>query len=189
MQKDFIVQRQKKKSPWGWKEPRTCLFLNLWNKVIPRAYYLILFRDYQEVVASLLRRRKKNLINSNIPFYKIPKRWIQYHFFKRRYIKLYLNIWLRYNKDILSHLKNQDDLSKVIVIDQKNLLPQESLIINILSNSFGLNLNHFPLTKIFNRNMLSKSENISAPNHLKGLCESCLQELRLYEQKSNLLHA
>src|SRR3569833_426433 len=41
---------------WGWKEPRTCLFLNTYQKLIPGAKNLVIVRDYAAVVNSLLKR-------------------------------------------------------------------------------------------------------------------------------------
>jgi hypothetical protein len=41
---------------WGWKEPRTCLFLELWERLLPQARYLFLYRHPVDVALSLWRR-------------------------------------------------------------------------------------------------------------------------------------
>lgn len=41
---------------WGWKDPRTCLFLDLWDGLLPRARYLFLYRHPVDVALSLWRR-------------------------------------------------------------------------------------------------------------------------------------
>lgn len=41
---------------WGWKEPRTCLFLDLWDRLLPRACFLFLYRHPVDVALSLWRR-------------------------------------------------------------------------------------------------------------------------------------
>ena len=41
---------------WGWKDPRTCLFLELWHSLLPEASYLFLFRHPLAVALSLWRR-------------------------------------------------------------------------------------------------------------------------------------
>lgn len=51
----IIEQRQGRKI-WGWKDPRTCLFLNFWYELLPNARYLFLYRHPLEVILSLLRR-------------------------------------------------------------------------------------------------------------------------------------
>lgn len=41
---------------WGWKDPRTCLFLDLWDGLLPQARYLFLYRHPVDVALSLWRR-------------------------------------------------------------------------------------------------------------------------------------
>lgn len=41
---------------WGWKEPRTCLFLGLWQRVLPDLSAVAIYRHPLEVQASLRRR-------------------------------------------------------------------------------------------------------------------------------------
>lgn len=41
---------------WGWKEPRTALFLDLWAELLPDSVFLFLFRKPEAVVDSLMRR-------------------------------------------------------------------------------------------------------------------------------------
>jgi hypothetical protein len=41
---------------WGWKDPRTCLFLDFWSGLLPDAGYLFIYRDPFDVLLSLMRR-------------------------------------------------------------------------------------------------------------------------------------
>lgn len=41
---------------WGWKDPRTCLFLDFWERLLPQARYLFLYRHPVDVALSLWRR-------------------------------------------------------------------------------------------------------------------------------------
>lgn len=41
---------------WGWKDPRTCLFLELWHELLPDARYVFIYRHPLEVALSLGRR-------------------------------------------------------------------------------------------------------------------------------------
>lgn len=41
---------------WGWKDPRTCLFLDLWERLLPQVRYLFLYRHPVDVALSLWRR-------------------------------------------------------------------------------------------------------------------------------------
>jgi hypothetical protein len=51
-----IVRAREGKAQWGWKEPRTALFLDLWRDVLPEARFLFVFRQPLAVLDSLLRR-------------------------------------------------------------------------------------------------------------------------------------
>src|SRR5438309_2000464 len=52
---DAILSKSNKHAQWGWKEPRTCLFLNFWKKKLPAANYVFIFRPPWEVADSLFR--------------------------------------------------------------------------------------------------------------------------------------
>lgn len=41
---------------WGWKDPRTCLFLDFWQTLLPGAAYVFVVRSPWEVADSLFRR-------------------------------------------------------------------------------------------------------------------------------------
>jgi hypothetical protein len=43
---------------WGWKDPRTALFLGFWDSQLDGARYLFMFRHPLDVLVSLLRRRE-----------------------------------------------------------------------------------------------------------------------------------
>lgn len=42
--------------PWGWKDPRTVLFLEDWSEILPGAFHVVVFRPPWEVVDSFFRR-------------------------------------------------------------------------------------------------------------------------------------
>ncbi|MEM1369622.1 MAG: sulfotransferase [Cyanobacteria bacterium P01_H01_bin.15] len=41
---------------WGWKDPRTTLFVEFWRRLLPQARFIFLFRPPWEVIDSLFRR-------------------------------------------------------------------------------------------------------------------------------------
>jgi hypothetical protein len=74
-----LVAARQAKPRWGWKEPRTSLFLDLWQELLPGARYLLLVRHPLLVVDSLSRRNRTRF----------------YHFWKHN---LFLEAWLIYNR-------------------------------------------------------------------------------------------
>ena len=54
--RELIAARRATGKPWGWKDPRTLLFLDFWNEVVPEASWLLVFRSPWGVADSLYRR-------------------------------------------------------------------------------------------------------------------------------------
>lgn len=46
-------------SRWGWKDPRTCLFVHDWHELLPNAHYVVVYRHPLGVLNSLLRRGER----------------------------------------------------------------------------------------------------------------------------------
>ena len=51
-----LIGERSHHSVWGWKDPRTSLFLNFWDRLLPDGRFLFVFRHPIEVLLSLLRR-------------------------------------------------------------------------------------------------------------------------------------
>jgi hypothetical protein len=77
---DIVATRRAKHRPWGWKEPRTVLFLDFWERLLPEARFVLVFRRPWEVVDSLFRR-------GNAEFLAEPR--------------LAVGVWRHYNEALL----------------------------------------------------------------------------------------
>lgn len=51
-----LVAARSQHKQWGWKDPRTTLFLDFWHTLLPQVKVLGVYRHYVFVVDSLLRR-------------------------------------------------------------------------------------------------------------------------------------
>jgi hypothetical protein len=51
-----ILTSNARAAGWGWKDPRTTLFLEFWASIVPEANYLFVYREPSEVIDSLFRR-------------------------------------------------------------------------------------------------------------------------------------
>lgn len=56
-----IVEDLQQPGWWGWKEPRTCLFIDLWREILPDLRSIVVYRHPLEVHYSLLRREHWDL--------------------------------------------------------------------------------------------------------------------------------
>ena len=52
----ILAARRRRGGVWGWKDPRTILFLDFWDELLPDAKYVFIFRRPWEVVDSFFRR-------------------------------------------------------------------------------------------------------------------------------------
>lgn len=77
--KQMIADRAAAGHLWGWKEPRTTLFLDFWDQLLPDARYVFVFRNPWDVADSLFRR-------GDAAFVVDPR--------------LALEIWVAYNRRI-----------------------------------------------------------------------------------------
>ena len=74
------IIRRRQGQIWGWKDPRTTLFLDFWQEQIPNIFYVFLFRSPWEVIDSLYRRGDDVFLNNP---------------------NFALDVWLNYNRIIL----------------------------------------------------------------------------------------
>lgn len=51
-----LLARRSRPGWWGWKEPRTCLFLDFWRELLPEMKGVVIYRHPLEVHLSHLRR-------------------------------------------------------------------------------------------------------------------------------------
>ncbi|MDQ2097246.1 MAG: sulfotransferase, partial [Tychonema bourrellyi B0820] len=76
-----IIKKNNLSQIWGWKEPRTTLFLDFWAELLPEAKFIFIYRYPWEVIDSLYRRGD--------------------HIFQSQ-PDMAIKIWLHYNRKILN---------------------------------------------------------------------------------------
>lgn len=146
---------------WGWKEPRTCLFLSHYRRLIPDAFYLIVLRDYISTVNSLIIRDFKYVDA------KYMKRgWLSRLIWKglrreRRRKKLYrdlatyyLNVWITYARELLNHLEVIPD-GKFVVVDYNLLNYSDKETFSILTKEWKFSLQYFDFKNVFKQKLIS----------------------------------
>lgn len=83
--------------PWGWKDPRTCLFLDFWGDLVPEARFLFVFRSPWDVMDSLFRRGDE-------VFAANPAHAAR--------------VWLEYNRRIVDFLRRNRTRSLLVEVGQ-----------------------------------------------------------------------
>lgn len=161
----IIDVKNKKHEQWAWKDPRTCLFLDTYRKLIPGAHYVIILRDYKAVVSSLLNRENKGLqryYNSKGSIYKFflrMKKKYNRDRVNRTYARQYLETWIAYSEALLGHIQTLPQ-DKFVVVKYTELLENDKTFFNQLTH-WQFKLSHKPFTSIFNQQLIGQCLNIS----------------------------
>lgn len=93
----LVAPRLASRRPWGWKEPRTVLFLDFWRELLPEARHLFVFRSPWEVADSLYRRGD--------PLFAADPVFA-------------LHVWLGYNRLIVDFMQAHPDRCLLVEIGQ-----------------------------------------------------------------------
>lgn len=109
-----LVDDRESSSPWGWKDPRTVLFQELWANLLADAVFLFVFRRPDHVVDSLRRRGDQSLVR------RVPRGGLWpggpgLGFFRYQYV---FRSWTLYNQRILNFVEQHSARSCLIDIDR-----------------------------------------------------------------------
>ena len=112
----LVEDRRRRPGPWGWKDPRTTLFLDFWQEFVPEANFLILYRPPWDVVDSLFRRGDE-AFRSNPTFA--------------------MQVWAHYNRLLLDF---QDRAPRCLCVNSYQAARSPELLLTALAQKFGMNL-------------------------------------------------
>ncbi len=112
-----LLEKNNSKTIWGWKDPRTTLFLNFWAELVPRANFVFVYRSPSEVIDSLYRRGDEI-------FYDNPAFAIE--------------LWMHYNKNIINFYKKYPDRCSILNIYTITKKPE--ILLKTLEQKFNISL-------------------------------------------------
>lgn len=147
---------------WGWKEPRTCLFLRTYTELLPNAKYLVVLRDYQDVVGSLIKRdlahieeryRARSKLHSL--FWRHVGRAVRLRRHRAKHSERYLRAWLGYNEKILEALERLPE-SSYLVISYQMMRQRGDEVFRFLSSHWLFRLRYENFAGIFRQELISQ---------------------------------
>ena len=149
-QAESLVAARAHQPVWGWKDPRTCMFLNFWETLLPSAKFVFIFRRPDEVIASLQRRREKPL------FHHFRGAWVLRKFgcstFRARFA---LEKWSQYNSAIIECTHRWPERCRVV--ESSDLPSQLPPLIRHMRESWGLPVNDIDLEAIIDDRLMRSS--------------------------------
>jgi len=159
--KSIINLKNKLYPQWGWKDPRTCLFLDTYKELIPDARYLIVVRDYNSVVSSLLKRdfayfEKKYLARGNFDkfIWKTFRRNRNLRRFYNEHAEEYLKVWIAYNEEILKSVRTLPE-STYVMINYSLLNESDDRVCSYLRDRWELSLKYAKFKDVFKEKLIS----------------------------------
>ena len=115
-----LVAKNRSKNIWGWKDPRSTLFLEFWADLLPEANFLFVYRSPSEVVDSLYRRGDE--IFSENPTFPIE-------------------LWMHYNQNILDFYNKYPH--RCLIFSLYNITQKPDFLLRSLEQKFGITLGKF----------------------------------------------
>lgn len=112
-----LVAAREQHLVWGWKDPRTTLFLDFWAELIPSAKFIFIHRSPWEVVDSLFRRG--DVIFKTNPNFAVHQ-------------------WINYNRVILNFSDRHRE--RCLLFGIEDVIKNPQLIVNFINEKFALNL-------------------------------------------------
>jgi len=152
---------------WGWKDPRTCLLLDFWREQVPDANMLVIYRHYKNVIDSLLRRKLNHPKPLRRIFYRL--RFTPH----QRYIRHYLRVWNRYNRDVLSAVEANPE--RALVLNVADITAQSLQLLDYMNTQWGFQLQPIPLESLLIKDRLKKQAQYVDGDTQGPLCDEFAQ--------------
>lgn len=132
---DKLIQNRSLLPIWGWKDPRTSLFLEFWNQRVPHAFFIFLYRHPIATTQSLLRRGAVYPEND---------------------AQAGLTAWCIYNQEILQFI-NQNP-NQCFLGNIESVAQNFPYFISKINDKFGLTLKQQIDLEIFHPDELSRNQ-------------------------------
>jgi len=190
----LIDKKNSLQHQWGWKDPRTCLFLPFYRQLIPHAKYIVIWRSYNVVVSSLINRIYNldvHEVETKKGLFKSLRNNTRRNRFKeslcKEHCEDFLKIWITYNEAILNHLKQLSSYSALIV-EHSALLANNQVIFKHLSSQWNFDLDYYNLQDIYKEKLVSKVIDIDKYISDKSLLTHAKQVEEALFKASNFHH-
>ncbi|MCF6367006.1 MAG: hypothetical protein L3J35_12495 [Bacteroidales bacterium] len=172
----YIKKRSVEKQ-WAWKEPRGTLYLESWKKNILKMRCLAVYRPYNEVVNSLVRRTHYTIFKTKI--FRFKNRLLLqaiYPLYIRREINNYAISWIKYNQSILNYKKKYPkDCLLFSINDIKN---KNAEVFKIIQDWYNFDLTYYNFYEIYDKKLFNDTVNtFSYSNKLLNMLKSTSNEL------------
>jgi hypothetical protein len=120
--------------PWGWKDPRSTLFLDFWREELPDVRVVGMLRSPRRVVSSLCARLHG--------YFSIAKK------------DLFLRTYRAYNEKLLEHARRHPDATAIVQVERLAAEPER--VLDELSAFLGLRCDHDVCRQHYDPSVMSR---------------------------------
>jgi hypothetical protein len=121
---------------FAYKDPRNCLFLQPLTELFSDAKHILLYRDYRQVIDSLIRRGTDKEIKQ--------KPWLA------------AQAWINYNTYLLNHFKR--NRGNCLLFKDYSFIHNAQGCIQLINAHFNINLTLEPMKKIYKPNLTKRDD-------------------------------
>ena len=129
--------RNEKHRLWGWKDPRSVLFLEHWKSLIPELKVLMLWRPCAQVSYSLTRRSRAT---------------------SQKHLKVGLlesvRLWQHYNTKVCEYKECFPQDTLLLPLDY--VLGAERRVFELMQERLNVGLQYWPLAKLYEPELLTR---------------------------------
>lgn len=129
--REFISERSAEHQYWGWKDPRSVLFLEHWREISPETKFFLVWRSYVDVVESLLKRAR--LQNMDLTRVNLSQS---------------LRIWVAYNRLVADFKKLHAD---AVLVSAQTIQTKPEEVFALVQKKLGVNLTYEPFTSVLDK--------------------------------------
>jgi Sulfotransferase family len=150
---------------WGWKDPRTCLFIGLWKDVIPDADVICIHKrqaagEHPIGEAATVRQQVHDFITLGFSVGHQVK-----------VVRFYLQTWTRHNQEILRFAKAHP--ADILLIQNRDLQVSSTAIVNFLVENWGFDLKPVDFSQVYQPTMMTRRQSIFYKFAVFALAPSC----------------
>lgn len=178
--KELVVHKSGGNAAFGWKDPRTCLFLEEYSALFPEAYYLIVVRDFAAVVHSLVNRiyrwkDQKHQAKGGLDlFFWNLRKGLKRKYLYAQHSTAFLKVWLSYNRALLRHMKQVPE-HRFVVLHYADLQDHHREIFDRIQQQWQFPLRYVDFNTVFRKELIGEPIDIKPYIKSKALIAEAVQ--------------
>ena len=133
----ILTNRNQKYKLWGWKDPRSIVFLEQWREIIPSLKTVLIWRPCFDVVYSLIQRAQRS---------------------QKKLLKISLGasvkLWKYYNRLACDYKEKYPE--DTLLFSLEFILQHDKRVWSLLNERLHIGLDYSPLTSSYDRKILHR---------------------------------